>query len=133
MASVTISIPLTTLPAGLHTFGPAVIPAGLQFIDFTFDRTVVGGLNAAPVTTTISLRCEFSFDGGATWVFRFGLTTPGGIGFDDNGNQWNDVTGRWGPYVDAQGNPVVLPVGTLARITLNVSASVAVSGSVTLN
>lgn len=66
MAS-TFPIPLTTLPVGSRTFGPATVPDADSRVALTVDRTVTGGLNSLDSSSVLTMLAEMSTDGGSTW------------------------------------------------------------------
>jgi len=74
----TTNIPLTTLAPGTYSFGPAALADTDSQAVLTVDRTPAGGLNSAPVTTTVQIIVQQSDDGGATWVQRVAYTLSGG-------------------------------------------------------
>jgi hypothetical protein len=74
----TVTIPLTTLPVGAHAFGPAAAADSDHGVLLTVDRTVTGGFNSQPASTTADYRADQSADGGVTWVLIAGGTMGGG-------------------------------------------------------
>lgn len=77
--ATTVPIPLTILAPGVHDFGPASIADNLTTSQITLDRTVAGGLNSQPATTTCTAQIMQSNDGGATWTMIVGAGTIGGV------------------------------------------------------
>jgi hypothetical protein len=80
--AATVAIPLVTLTAGVHNFGPAAVPDADSLIVLTLDRTVTQGgtqgLNGQPDTTTITMETGQSGDGGLTWQVLALATIAGG-------------------------------------------------------
>jgi len=74
----TLTIPLTTLNTGAHTFGPATVADADKAAALTVDRTPAGGLNSLTAATSIDLLIEQSDDGGATWFLLVDGSIPGG-------------------------------------------------------
>lgn len=124
--AATLNIPLTTLPVGTRRFGPANLADSDTLAVITIDRTVTGGLNAAPGTTQVVILVEQSSDGGTTWFPRASTSMAGGI-FTDRGT---------GGTLTANDVGVTLEAGTgrQARAAVTVSgAPVAVAGSLVIS
>jgi hypothetical protein len=62
-------LPLTTLQTGTTVFGPWPLGADDNNCQFWLDRTIAGGENSKTPDMTLSVRAEFSTDGGTTWPF----------------------------------------------------------------
>ena len=120
----TLTIPLTTLTVGTRTFGPATLADTDTLVILTIDRTVTGGFNSQPATTTARISIEQSNDGGTTWdelaattFFGGVLTMHGGLPVNSN-----DVGVFLWPGTGRKGRAVVTIAG----------ASVAVAGSLAI-
>ena len=121
---VTLTIPLTTLATGTRTFGPATLADTDTLVILTIDRTVTGGFNSQPATTTARISIEQSNDGGSTWDELASTTFVGGVytmhgGLPVNSN---DVGVFLWPGTGRRGRAVVTIAG----------ASVAVAGSLAI-
>lgn len=75
----TTNIPLTTLASGIHHFGPTAVADTDSTYALLIDRTVTGGLNSVPATTTVTISGEESLDGGNSWLPLAGSGTQGGV------------------------------------------------------
>ena len=122
----TLTIPLTTLTVGQHTFpatGGAAVADTDTLVRLSIDRTVAGGFNSQPATTTALIYTYLSNDGGATWQWIAGDQVTGGVYTSPKTGQENT------DYVEVN----LLPgTGRLVRATVTVSgASVAVAGTLT--
>lgn len=84
----TVTIPLTTLAAGAHDFGPVTVQASDNLAVLTIDRTVAGGLDATPAAQ-LNIAVNVSADGGATYQLLSSAGIPGGPQFftDRGGTQ----------------------------------------------
>jgi hypothetical protein len=126
----TLTIPLTTLAVGAHTFPPAggaSVADGDSLVRLSIDRTVkngsVQGFNGQPATTTALIYAYQSNDGGATWKWIAGDQVTGGIYTSPKTGQENT------DYVEVGLDP---GTGRLVRATVTVSgAAVAVAGALT--
>lgn len=124
MAS-TFSIPLVTLAAGAHSFGPASVPDSDSTITLVIDRTVTNGFNSQPGTTQAAVQVDQSGDGGTTWQ------PLAGMGPIIGGSFTSDKTGlaKTQERLFTEFNP---GTGRVARATVTVSgSSVAVAGTLT--
>lgn len=123
--ATTIPIPLTTLAAGPHDFGPAAIADNLASATLTVDRTVAGGFNATPAAQA-SIQVMQSGDGGAT----FRMVGAGGV---EGGSVTNPRTGS--PFTASSIVIQLFPgAGRQVKATIVVSgSSVAVSGSLAIS
>lgn len=81
----TVNIPLTTLTAGTHTFGPAAVADADHTVTLNIDRTVTGGLNSLTSATTVHIKAQESDDGGTTWYDLADAGLEGGSYLDHNG------------------------------------------------
>jgi len=127
----TFNIPLVTLPPGSRDFpatGGFAIADGDTVAVLTIDRTVTGGLNAVPATTSVSIATWQSNDGGASWTELSSATAAGGV---------YNVPPKYGSgIVSSFLMGVSLAYGTsrLARAHVTVSgSSVAVQGSLVIS
>lgn len=127
--ATTFPIPLTTLPAGARTFGPASIADTDSSVTFSIDRTVAGGLNSLTDASVLALQAEMSTDGGVTWhaVDNTAGTdthwsTTGGVFTNRNGT----VTTSSGTWPLAPGTSRRLR----ATVTVSGPSSIAVAGSI---
>jgi hypothetical protein len=125
--AISLDIPLQTLTAGPHTFGPVSVPDGLMLATLTIDRTATrpnaDGLNLQPATTTIDLAIWQSNDGGTTWLFRAGAGLVGGTYPSNDAGD---------PYTFSNVSVELLPgSGRRARADVTVAGAqrVAVAGS----
>ena len=75
----TITIPLTTLTVGQHTYGPASFADTDVLVVLTIDRTPANGFNSQPGTTTAAISIEQSNDSGTTWGQVAATTFTGGV------------------------------------------------------
>jgi hypothetical protein len=116
----TVPIPLSTLPTGARTFGPAAVADTDTGFTLTVDRTVPGGLTATPAAR-ISLAVEQSDDGGATWYPIAAAGIDGGAVPDKTGGTATSsrVFSTWSPGASRQARAVITVTG----------AAVAVAGS----
>lgn len=120
MAS-TFTIPLTTLPVGTRTLGPATVADADTSVTFTIDRTVTGGLNSLTAASTLAAETDISLDGGVTWQELGAWTTIGGT-----------ILQKGVPCTVTGGTIKPLPAGTSrqARATVTVGGtSITVAGS----
>jgi len=78
----TFTIPLTTLPDGVRTFGPVNVADADTEAVLTVDRTPAGGLNSLTAATSIALQVEQSNDGGTSWFLAVGGMIIGGQFFN---------------------------------------------------
>jgi len=120
----TFTIPLTTVAVGTRTFGPATLADTDTLVTLTIDRTVTGGFNSQPASTTARISIEQSNDGGSTWnelaattFFGGVLTMHGGLPVNSN-----DVGVFLFPGTGRRGRAVVTITG----------AAVAVAGSLAI-
>jgi hypothetical protein len=117
------NIPLTALSVGEHVYGPAAIADTDTLINLSIDRTVTGGFNSAPATTTALIYVYQSNDGGVTWTWIGGDQMTGGIYTSPKTGQENI------DYIQVGLNP---GTGRQAKASVTVSgASVAVAGTLT--
>lgn len=129
MAS-TFPIPLTTLPVGSRTFGPATVPDTDTAVTLTIDRTVASGLNALTSASTLTMLAEMSSDGGVTW-HAVDITAPGTQTFwGTTGGLIPTKTGN-APASSATW-PLAAGTGRRVRATVTVGgpSSIAVTGSI---
>lgn len=75
----TITIPLTTLTVGQHTYGPLTLADSDVLVVLTIDRTPANGFNSQPGTTSASIAIEQSLDGGNSWQQLVSGTFTGGV------------------------------------------------------
>lgn len=75
----TITIPLTTLAVGQHTYGPLTLADTDTLVLLTIDRTPANGFNSQPATTSASIAIEQSLDGGTSWQQLTAGTFSGGV------------------------------------------------------
>lgn len=61
MSNTTV-IPLTTIQAGSHAFGPVSVPQGVKLVGLSLDRSAW-----SDPAMRMRLQIELSLDGGATW------------------------------------------------------------------
>jgi len=125
MATTTLPIPLITLAVGTREFGPASVDDTVSLVTLTIDRTVTGGLNVSPATTTLEIGVWQSDDNGASWQFRASAGLIGGIYASNRAGD---------PYLfsDVQ---VELTPGSGRRVkavTETAGASVAIAGSLVI-
>jgi hypothetical protein len=121
MATI-IPIPTLTLAVGSREFGPASVADDTSAVTLTIDRTVAGGLNGAPASTTLEIGVWQSDDNGASWQFRASAGLIGGI---YSSNRAGD------PYLESNVQVDLTP-GTnrkVKAVTTTGGASVAVAGS----
>lgn len=122
----TVTIPLTTLPAGTYSFpatgGQAIADTDSK-ISLLVNRNVTGGLDSAS-GVTVSLSAYVSFDSGVTWRLLGACTIPSGIQAEDGVRDTQS-----GFYT------TVFPgTNRLVRATVTVTGgSVAVSGTLTVS
>lgn len=124
MAGTTNFGPVTLNP-GTRTFGPANLADTDVLADLTVDRTVPGGFNSQPATTTAQISIEQSNDGGTTWELICQTLLPGGsyVLHDGTPVNTNDV-----------GTHLLPGTGRQARATVVISgAAVAVAGSLVIS
>ena len=121
---ITLTIPLTTVAVGTRTFGPANLADTDTLVVLTIDRTVTGGFNSQPASTTARISIEQSNDGGSTWNELAATTFIGGV-FTMHGGlpvNSNDVGVFLLPGTGRRGRAVVTITG----------AAVAVAGSLAI-
>lgn len=122
----TLTIPLTTLTVGVHTFPPsggASVADADTLIRLSIDRTVANGFNSQPATTTALIYSYQSNDNGVTWKWIAGDQVTGGIYTSPKAGQENT------DYVEVSLDP---GTGRLVRAVITISgASVAVAGTLT--
>ena len=123
--SSTFNIPLTTLTAGPHTFGPATIPDADTSVTVSVDRTVTGGLNSLTAASTLGMTAEMSTDGGVTW-HAVDTGQPG------TQTSWSAVGGGTGWSASSGTWPLFPGTSRRLRATVTVSgpSSIAVAGSI---
>jgi hypothetical protein len=63
----TLNIPLATLQAGPHDFGPILIADTDTLAILTVDRTPANGFNSKTPATTCTISIQQSNDNGTTW------------------------------------------------------------------
>src|SRR5262249_37292240 len=121
---VTLTIPLTTLTVGAHTFGPATAPDTDTSVTLSIDRTVTGGLNSLTTASGLAMLAEMSTDGGTTWH---------AVDTDQAGTQteW-DTTGGGTSAVSSGRWPLFPGTSRRVRATVTISgpSSTAVAGSI---
>ncbi len=102
----TVTIPLTTLAVGAHSFGPATVQTTDTSATLNIDRTVANGLNANP-TTSFDVSLQYSLDGGVTWLNLAGTTgTSGGVD-SKHPNSWSLQAGLPGVAFQLRGTITV--------------------------
>jgi hypothetical protein len=123
----TFTIPQATLPVGSRNFpnsGGVAVADTLSTITIVNDRTISGGMNSQPSSTTLTLEVDQSNDGGASWrQLGFGTFV---------GGTWTTKTGG---TISQDNFFTWLFPGTSRQVRATVTvagASVAVSGSVTV-
>lgn len=128
-------IPLTSLPPGPRTFGPAPVADADTRVTLTVDRTPAGGLNAITAASVLDMEAQMSSDGGATWHAvdtgqpgtRTSWTTTGGLA------TWTDKQGTVHTATASSGTWPLFPgSGRQVRATVTVTGPdpIAVSGSI---
>jgi hypothetical protein len=120
----TLNIPLTTLQAGTHDFGPAAVNDADTLAILTVDRTVTNGFNSKTSATTCHISIHQSNDNGNTWVELASTDFAGGIASNHAGQiNENDVGIHFWPGT-----------GRLTRAEVIIGgSSVAVSGSLVVS
>src|SRR5262245_59195323 len=120
----TLTIPLTTLTVGAHTFGPTTPPSADTSVVLSIDRAVTGGLNSLTTASGLAMLAEMSTDGGTTWQ---------AVDTDQSGTQteWETVGGGTSA-VSNGGWPLFPGASRRVRATVTVSgpSSIAVAGSI---
>jgi hypothetical protein len=125
MAPTNMNIPLLTLAVGTREFGPAAVADDVNAVTLTIDRTVAGGLNSSPASTTLEIGVWQSDDDGASWQFRASAGLIGGV-------YPRNAAGD--PYVESTVSVDLTP-GTGRRVkavTETGGSSVAIAGSLTV-
>lgn len=121
--ATTFTIPLTTVPVGSQTFGPAGVADSEGTIVVTIDRTVSGGLNSLTAASTFNGDLQQSNDGGTTWFDRGTWGTSGGTILDKTGVAFSQQSGHWN-----------LAPGTSRQLRVTVTvggpSSIAIAGSI---
>lgn len=123
-ANTVLTIPLTTLPVGLTTLGPASISNSFTAATLLINRNVTNGLNSQSTAETLTISVYQSNDGGVTFVQLVSAMTSGG------------TVVRRGSTVNTSDVTIFFPPGVNRQLqaTANVvgSSSLAVSGSLTV-
>jgi hypothetical protein len=119
------SIPLTVLPVGSRTFGPATVPNPDSSVTMSIDRTAAGGLGSLTAASTLEMAAEMSTDGGTTW-HAVDTNLPG------THTMWGTEGGPAESAASAGTWPLFPATGRRVRATVTVagSSSIAVAGSI---
>jgi hypothetical protein len=121
----TISIPLTTLVAGVDIQTPSQPVGSFTAYQFSINRKV----GAVPLDSlsgpVIEMHVDWSFDGGATWPNSDSQTINGGVIPIGKGNNAESLVTAWGS--------TFLSAATHVRARVHPVQAVTVSGSLVLS
>jgi hypothetical protein len=125
MATTTVPIPLITLQVGTREFGPASVDDTVEHVTLTVDRSVAGGLNSQPATTTLEIGVWQSDNNGASWEFRASAGLTGGL-------YPRNVAGD--PYLESSVQVNLTPASgrRVKAVTDTTGAAVAIAGSLVI-